>query len=160
MLFRSGRRNDLAQATIFLHSSPYHSSPACRPLCSIFRFVRVPQSWVRHVPSNGSRRRRPNWHLTTRKRTWPPPRASFPLFPPRSLEKRASQALLSHVDLPPERGSDGPSTVNICHAPVSPSIVMLTGVIFPVLSWVARPARLWAPLRGPFCRNTLCMISR
>ena len=44
--------------------------------------------------------------------------------PPRSLEKRASQALISHVDLPPERGSDGPSTVNICRAPVSPSIVM------------------------------------
>ena len=51
--------------------------------------------------------------------------------PPRSLEKRASQALLSHVDLPPERGSDGPSTVNICCTPVSLSIVMLTAVTLP-----------------------------
>ena len=41
--------------------------------------------------------------------------------PPQSLEKRASQALFSHVDLPPERESDGLSTVNICCAPVSPS---------------------------------------
>ena len=35
------------------------------PLCSIFRFVRVLQSWDRHVPSKGSGRR-PNWHVTMR----------------------------------------------------------------------------------------------
>ena len=49
---------------------------------------------------------------------------------PQSLEKRASQALISHVDLPPERGSDRLSTVNICHTPVSLSIVMLMAVTF------------------------------
>ena len=64
---------------------------------------------------------------------------------PRSLKKRASQALLSHVDLPPERGSDGPSTVNICRTPVSLSIVMLTGVTFPVLNWVGTPSVVVGP---------------
>ena len=64
---------------------------------------------------------------------------------PQSLKKRASQALLSHVDLPPERGSDRLSTVNICHAPVSLSIVMLTGITFPVLNWVGTPSTVVGP---------------
>ena len=79
---------------------------------------------------------------------------------PRSLEKRASQALISHVDLPPERGSDGPSIVNICQPVDSDADGRHLPVTFPVLNWVAHPARSWAPLRRFFCSDVSCMPYR
>ena len=79
---------------------------------------------------------------------------------PRSLEKRASQALISHVDLPPERGSDGPSTVNICQPVNSDADSRHLPVTLPVLNWVAHPARSWPPLRRFFCSDVSCMPYR
>ena len=79
---------------------------------------------------------------------------------PQSLEKRASQALISHVDLPPERGSDRPSTVNICQPVNSDADGRHLPVTLPVLNWVAHPARSWAPLRRFLCSNVSCMPYR
>ena len=79
---------------------------------------------------------------------------------PWSLEKRASQALISHVDLPPERGSDGPSTVNICQPVNSDADSRHLPVTLPVLNLVAHPARSWAPLRRFFCSDVSCMPYR
>ena len=76
---------------------------------------------------------------------------------PQSLENRASQALLSHVNLPPERGSDGPSTVNICRAPISPSIVMLTAVTFPSPSPSCTPSTVVGPSAQIFFVAMYCV---